>query len=275
VRVDAHQHYWRYDAVRDSWITPAMGVLRRDFLPADAVPLLAAARIDAVVAVQADQSDTETDFLLSLAERHEMIRGVVGWVDVRAADLAEQLDRYGSAPRLKGFRHIAQGEPDDFLARPDVITGVTVLGALGYSYDILIYPRQLAAAQQLVSSCPDVRFVLDHCAKPAIAGGDLQEWRAGLNRLARHENVTCKLSGLVTETSWRAWTDADLVPCLDAAAEAFGPERLMFGSDWPVCLLAAEYARVVDVIERWAVRLTTSEHERVFGGTAQDAYRLT
>ncbi|MBL0170435.1 MAG: amidohydrolase family protein [Gemmatimonadaceae bacterium] len=275
MRVDAHQHYWRYDAVRDGWITPAMGALRRDFLPTDAVPLLADARIDAVVAVQAAQSDAETEFLLTLAERHDIIRGVVGWVDLQAPDLAEQLDRYRSAPMLKGFRHIAQGEPDDFLARSQVITGVTVMGALGYSYDILIYPRQLAAAEQLVSSCPDVRFVLDHCAKPDIAGGRLEEWRSGLPRLARYNHVTCKLSGLVTEASWHTWTDADLLPVLDAAAEAFGPERLMFGSDWPVCLVAAGYARVVDVIERWAERLTTAERARVFGETAREVYRLT
>jgi len=275
VRVDAHQHYWRFDAVRDSWITPDMGVLRRDFLPGDAAPFLEAAGIDAVVAVQADQSDAETAFLLSLAAQHAFIRGVVGWVDLRASDLTDRLTRWRTEPTLTGFRHIAQGEPDDFLARPDVIAGIAQLGEHGFSYDILVYPRQLAAAATLVERCPGVRFVLDHCAKPPIAGGDMAGWREGFNRLARHGNVSCKLSGLVTEASWGTWTDADLFPCLDAAAEAFGPGRLMFGSDWPVCLLAADYSRVVGVIEQWAERLTAAERERVFGGTAQAVYRLT
>ena len=275
MRVDAHQHYWRFDAVRDSWITPDMGVLRRDFLPGDVEPFLEAAGIDAVVAVQADQSDVETAFLLSLAAQHAFIRGVVGWVDFRAPDLSDRLARWRAEPALTGFRHIAQGEPDDFLARPDVIAGIAQLGEHGFSYDILVYPRQLAAAATLVERCPDVQFVLDHCAKPPIAGGDMAGWRDGFNRLARHGTVSCKLSGLVTEASWGAWTDADLSPCLDAAAEAFGPERLMFGSDWPVCLLAADYPRVVSVIERWAERLTAAERERVFGGTAQAVYRLT
>ena len=275
MRVDAHQHYWRFDPVRDGWITPDMAVIRRDFLPPDAAPLLARAKIDAVVAVQADQSEDETDFLLALAAQHDVVRGVVGWVDLCAPDLSDRLARWSAAPALKGFRHIAQAEPDDFLARPDVVAGIACLGDHGFSYDILIYPRQLASASRLVEQCPDVRFVLDHCAKPPIAGGDLTAWRTGFARLARHENVSCKLSGLVTEAEWAAWTDADLLPCLDAAAEAFGPERLMFGSDWPVCLLAAEYSRVVDVVERWASRLSAPERARVFGGTASQVYRIS
>lgn len=274
MRVDAHQHYWRFDEMRDRWITPDMAVIRRDFLPPDAAPLLARAGIDAVVAVQADRSEAETDFLLSLAAEHDSIRGVVGWVDLRAPDLADRLSRWRDASMLKGFRHIAQAEPDDFLTRTDFAAGVRQLGELGFTYDILIYPRQLAAALQLVQQCPGVQFVLDHCAKPPIAGGDLFAWRRGVADLAGHDNVSCKLSGLVTEASWSAWTDADLFPCLDAAADMFGPDRLMFGSDWPVCLLAAGYARVVDVIERWAERLDARERARVFGGTAELVYGL-
>ncbi len=274
MRVDAHQHYWRFDPVRDSWITKEMAVLRRDFLPEDAAPLLAAAGIAGVVAVQADQSAAETDFLLSLAARHSFIRGVVGWIDLQAADLSEQLSQWRGHHLLKGFRHIAQGEPDDFLARPGVVAGITELGKHGFSYDILIYPRQLAATGELVSRCSEVRFVLDHCAKPPIAGGDITGWQQGFRHLARHEHVTCKLSGLVTEASWARWTEAELVPCLDTAVDAFGPERLMFGSDWPVCLLAAEYPRVVSVIADWAERLTASEQASIFGGTAMSAYRL-
>ena len=206
--VDAHQHYWRYDPRRDSWITDAMSVLRQDFLPDDTAQCAAGG----VVAVQADQSTAETDFLLDLAAQHAFIRGVVGWIDLRALDLADQLADWRGASKLKGFRHIAQAEPDDFLARPEVIRGVTTLGDLGYSYDILIYPRQLFAAETLVAKCPGVRFVLDHCGKPEIAKRKMSEWQVAMQRMAQHHNVHCKVSGLVNEADWNSWTDADLVP---------------------------------------------------------------
>jgi L-fuconolactonase len=300
MRIDAHQHYWRYNPQRDSWITDEMSILRRDFLPADAAlhmtggvvgpfgrasdaavalarqtgPLRAPPAFDGVVAVQADQSISETDFLLDLAARHPLIRGVVGWVDLRAPELREQLARWRGSPTLKGFRHIAQAEPDDFLARADVIRGIAALGEYGYSYDILIYPRQSRAAEQLVRQCPGVRFVLDHCAKPAIVRGEVAEWRAGIARLARHPNVVCKVSGLVTEAAWGTWRDTDLVPYLDAIVDAFGADRILFGSDWPVCLVAASYRDVVGVVNRWAERLTSTERALLFGGTASAVYHL-
>ena len=252
-----------------------MSVIRRDFMPSDLAPLLAHAGIDASVAVQADQSEDETDFLLALAAQNPWIRGVVGWVDLRAGDLDDRVARWRSMSALKGFRHVAQGEPDDFLARVEVIAGIRRLGQLGYTYDILIYPRQLAAALELVQQCPDVQFVLDHCAKPTIATGNLGEWRTGIARIAAHENVVCKVSGLVTEASWSGWTYVELLPVLDAVADAFGPERLMFGSDWPVCLVAAEYTRVTEVVDRWSAHLTDSERARISGGTAQVVYSLS
>ena len=274
MRVDSHQHYWHFDPVRDAWIDETMPVLQRDLLPDDVCPALDAAAIDAVVAVQADQSEAETDFLLGLAEQHPRIRGVVGWVDLRAPDLAERLVRWKTAPRLKGFRHIAQAEADDFLTRPEVIAGVQELGAHGFTYDILIHAGQLPAATTLVRECPSVRFVLDHCAKPPIARGDLTQWRRDLTTLAQQPNVTCKLSGLITEAHWSAWTAEQITPCLDFGLSIFGAERLMFGSDWPVCLLAGAYAQVAELLERWAVRLTPAERARVFGGTAVAVYRL-
>ncbi|MGH7592712.1 MAG: amidohydrolase family protein [Gemmatimonadales bacterium] len=274
MRIDAHQHYWRYDPLRDTWITTDMAVIRRDFFPEHAVQLLAAADIDGVVAVQASQSEAETDFLLDLAAQHSSVLGVVGWVDLRAPDLRDRLARWRGCAALKGFRHVAQGEPDDFLGRPDVVRGVNRIGEHGYSYDILIYPRQLAAAKRLVEQCPAVRFVLDHCAKPAIAAGEIAGWRDGITRLARHPNVCCKLSGLVTEASWRTWTPADLVPYLDVVAGAFGADRLLFGSDWPVCLLAAEYGAVVDAVARWCQRLSRAERTSIFGAAAATVYRL-
>ena len=274
MRVDSHQHYWRYDPVRDAWIDGAMVELRRDFMPCDVAAPMRAAKIDAVVAVQADQSEAETDFLLDLAAQHPVIRGVVGWTDLRSPHLGAMLARRRANPLLKGFRHIAQGEPNDFLRRPDVIAGIARLGEHGFTYDILIHARQMASAEFLVERCAGVRFVLDHCAKPPIASGMLAEWQADLHRIARHEHVSCKVSGLVTEAHWTRWTAEQVWACLDTAAEAFGPGRLMFGSDWPVCLLAARYARVAEVVETWAQRLTADERARVFGGTAVDVYRL-
>ncbi len=233
-----------------------------------------AAGVDAVVAVQADQSDAETDFLLDLAARYHWIRGVVGWIDLRATDLRAQLEQRQRAGLLKGFRHIAQSEPDDFLARPEVRAGIIALGEADFTYDVLVHARQLPAADDLVARCGGVQFVLDHGAKPPIASGALSEWERGISRIARHSNVTCKMSGLITEASWSHWRREDIAPCFDMLAEAFGPERLMFGSDWPVCLLAGEYARVIDIVETWALCLTPLERARVFGGTAVAVYRL-
>lgn len=252
-----------------------MEVIRRDFLPDDLAPHLRETHMDGVVAVQADQSDAETAFLLDLAARHTFVRGVVGWIDLRAPDLSRQLERYRDAHVLKGFRHIAQAEPDDFLARLDVSGGVRTLGRHGYSYDVLVYPRQLLAAATLAATCPDTVLVLDHCAKPPIATGDLVAWRRELARLARYEHVSCKLSGLVTEAARSNWRNEQLVPVLDCALDLFGPSRLMFGSDWPVCLLAASYAQVVESVARWADRLSGAEQAAIFGETATRVYRLS
>ncbi len=268
--IDAHQHFWRFNPVRDSWISEEMMVLRRDFLPDDSAPYAAGG----VVAVQADQSADETRFLLELAEKYPCIVGVVGWVDLLAPDLADQLAHWRRAPALKGFRHIAQAEPDDFLARPEIVRAINTLGEHDYTFDILIYPQQLTAAEQLVARAPGVRFVLDHCAKPPIASGDLTAWRAGINRLARHPNIWCKVSGLVTEAAWYHWTDDDVFPVLDAVLEAFGPQRLLFGSDFPVCLLASTYRDMIHSLSRWAERLTVPERALLFGGTARAVYHL-
>ncbi|MCC7053258.1 MAG: amidohydrolase family protein [Gemmatimonadaceae bacterium] len=274
VRIDAHQHYWRFDPVRDAWIDASMPALRRDWLPVDVVPALRCARVDGVVAVQASQSDGETDFLLALAAEHPFIRGVVGWTDLRAPNLAEWLAVRRGNTRLCGFRHIAQSEPMDFLRRPDVIAGIALLGEHGYSYDILIHAGQLAAAEFLVERCAGVRFVLDHCGKPPIASRELAAWRRGIAALARHEHVWCKVSGLITEAHWSRWRTDEITECLDTVAAAFGTDRLLFGSDWPVCLLAGSYAQVAELVETWALRLPAVERARLFGGTAVDVYRL-
>lgn len=274
IRLDAHQHFWRFNPVRDDWITSDMAAIRRDFLPADLAPVLEANGIDGCVAVQADQSEAETCFLLELADAHDFVRGVVGWVDLLAMDLDRTLERHAAHPRFRGVRHLAQAEPGDFLARDDVGRGIGRLARLGLTYDILVYQRQLPAVVALVDRLPNQPFVLDHMAKPRIRDRALEPWATRLKELARRPNVWCKLSGMVTEADWAHWREADLRPYLDVALEAFGPGRLMFGSDWPVCLVAGSYARVVAAVDDYAARLSMHEREALFGGNAARFYGI-
>jgi len=271
-RIDAHQHFWSYDVGRDTWITEEMSRIRRDFLPEDLVAHLSESGSHGTVGVQADQSERETELLLTLAERHAFIRGVVGWVDLLASDLPQRLEHYVTCERFRGVRHVAQAEADDFLARDDVVRGIERLRALGLTYDILVYAHQLPAALALVERLPDQAFVVDHLAKPKIRDREMEPWAAHMRRLAQHPNVCCKVSGLVTEADWHHWQPDDLRPYLDVVFEAFGADRLMFGSDWPVCLLAASYSRVVEVIERYASHLSAADREQLFGGTAMRFY---
>ncbi len=274
-RLDAHQHFWRFDAVRDAWITPDMAAIRRDFLPGDLAPDLLANDVDGCIAVQADQSAGETQFLLDLAREHRMIRGVVGWVDLRAPDLDATLARIAADRTLRGVRHIAQAEADDFLTRDDVVRGIAQLRPFGLTFDVLVYERQLPAAIALADRLPEQPLVLDHLGKPRIREGVREPWATHLRELARRPNVWCKLSGMVTEADWGHWRPADLRPYLEVVFEAFGPGRLMFGSDWPVCLVAAPYARVVETVEQYAAAACSpAEREGVFGGNAARFYGL-
>jgi len=275
IRLDSHQHFWRFERARDAWITDDMRAIRRDFLPADLAPALASNRIDGCIAVQADQSAAETRFLLDLARQHSFIRGVVGWVDLRSSELEATLEHLRGEPLLRGVRHVAQAEADDFLTRDDVIRGIERIGRAGLTYDILIVERQMPAALSLTARLPDQPFVLDHLGKPAIREGRLEPWAGRLRELARRPNVCCKLSGLVTEADWTRWQPADLRPYLDVALEAFGPDRVMFGSDWPVCLVAAPYDRVVGTIAEFTARLSADEQAAIFGGTAARFYGLS
>jgi L-fuconolactonase len=276
MRLDAHQHFWRYAPATHPWIDASMAALKRDFLPGDLESSLRAAGIDGCIAVQAQQSVAETEWLLELAHRHDFVRGVVGWVDLRAPHAAGELERLAADTRLRGVRHIAQDEPDDrFLLRGDVARGLAQLEPLGLTYDILVYARQLPAAVELVRRMPRQRFVLDHLGKPDIRGGGFDAWRRDFRALAEAENVCCKLSGLVTEAEWRSWKAADLIPYLDCALESFGAERLMIGSDWPVCLLAGSYGDVIAVVERWVERLSADERDAILGGTAARFYGVT
>jgi L-fuconolactonase len=275
MRVDAHQHFWKYNAARDSWITDEMSVLRRDFLPEELARECQANGIDASVAVQADQSEDETRFLLDLAEHNPRIAGVVGWVDLRSTRVSERLEHFSHFEKLRGFRHIAQAEPDDrFLVRQDFLNGVAQLHRFGFTYDILIYPKQLPAALELAAKFPEQRFVIDHLAKPEIKAGEIKSWAGYMRRIAENRNVFCKLSGMVTEADWRHWKPADFRPYLDEVFDVFGPERLMFGSDWPVCLAAASYAQVRGIIEDYLQNSSAHDRESIFGGNATRFYGL-
>lgn len=275
MHIDAHQHFWRYDPLRDKWITDEMSIIRRDFLPEDLRPLIEEQGIQGTVAVQADQSEDETNFLLRLAASHPFILGVVGWVDLCSPSLADRLDHFSQFERFCGVRHIAQAETDDYLARDDVARGIGLLCECGLTYDILVYPQQLPAALSLVERLPDASFVVDHLAKPLIREGKTEPWARQMRELARHPNVWCKVSGLVTEADWQRWQPQDIRPYLDVVFESFGAERLMFGSDWPVCLLAASYRDVWKLVHDYAGQLPANDRAGLFGGNAARFYGLS
>jgi L-fuconolactonase len=272
--IDSHQHFWFYNPERDTWITDEMAAIRRDFLPADLEPVLKANGIDGCVAVQADQSEAETTLLVSLANAYDFIKGVVGWVDLRANNLYDKLETYSQYEEIKGFRHVAQAEPDDFLMRPEVIRGIRQLAAFDFTYDILIYPSQLKAALHLVREVPEVKFVVDHLAKPNITKGEINRWSNWMSELAKQPNVHCKLSGMVTEADWHNWSKKDFFPYLNVAFEQFGPDRLLFGSDWPVCLVAADYTQVKTIVEEYVAPWGDEVRAKVFGGNAVGFYGL-
>ncbi|GAB3703763.1 amidohydrolase family protein [Spirosoma flavus] len=272
--IDAHQHFWHFDPIRDSWITDDMAVIQRDFLPADLEPVLVENGIDGCVAVQASQSEEETMFLTKMAQNYDFVKGVVGWVDLQSAQLTERLDAFSQFPEIKGYRHVAQAEPDDFLARPSVIDGIRKLADFGLTYDILIYPSQLKAALQLVKAVPEGNFVIDHLAKPYIKKQEINRWSNFMTEIAKHKHVSCKLSGMVTEADWQNWSKKDFFPYLDVAFEQFGPDRLMFGSDWPVCLVAANYTQMKNIVEDYVAPWGDEVRAKVFGGNATLFYKL-
>jgi L-fuconolactonase len=275
-RIDAHQHFWKYDPVEYDWISAEMQVLQRDFMPPDLAPLLAGMQMEGCIAVQARQSEEETHFLLQLAADNPFIKGVVGWLDLRAPDLEQRLDAFRPFGALKGIRHIVQAEPDpDFLLQPDFLKGVQLLGKLDLVYDILVYERQMPSVLQFLEQCPDQAMVLDHIGKPVIKGGPSAVWKEGIKGIAAHPQVYCKLSGLVTEADWSNWSADEFLPFLDVVLEAFGPQRLMIGSDWPVCLLAADqYNRVLGIIERFSADWPEEDRAALWGVAATRCYRL-
>lgn len=274
-KIDAHQHFWEYNPQDYGWIGPEMAILRKDHLPDDLAPLLKPVGIGGTVAVQARQILQETEWLLELADRHPLIWGVVGWVDLCGPELQPQLERFSANRKFCGVRHVVQDEPDDeFMLREDFLQGLGALQAFGLTYDILVFPRHLPIARQLVSRFPDQPFVLDHIAKPSIKDRQMEPWASDIRALAAFPNITCKVSGMVTEANWHRWQPADLVPYLDIVFEAFGPARIMFGSDWPVCTVAGAYAEVVGIVQDYVNALSAEEQAAVWGKTAKGFYGL-
>lgn len=273
--VDSHQHFWNYQPTRDAWIDDSMAVLQRDFTADQLQVVLKVNGVDRCVAVQADPSEEETRFLLSLADTHDFIAGVVGWVDLCAQNASDRLEQFARHPKFKGVRHLVQSEPDpDFMLRADFKRGIRALAALGLTYDLLVKPHQLQAAIALVRSFPDQPFVLDHLGKPQSHNGLDKQWARELFELAAHPNVYAKLSGLVTETKNFRFTRNQFKPILDTALEAFGPDRLLFGSDWPVCLLATSYGEVLGMVKEFIAELSADQQAAIMGNNARYFYQL-
>lgn len=275
MRIDSHQHFWRYNPVDYGWMSDQMSGLKRDRLPEDLKPLLAQAALEGTVAVQARQTVSETEWLLELSDHHALIQGVVGWLDLCSPHLQDQLEKYAGHPKLKGLRHLVQDEPDDqFMLRPEFLNGLGLLAHFNLTYDLLLSPRHLPAAIEVVQRYPRQRFVLDHIAKPLIREHILEPWQTHLRTLARFDNVYCKISGMVTETAWQQWQVADFKPYLDVVFDCFGVDRLMFGSDWPVCTLSADYAQVVSIIQDYLLGWPAEAQDKIFGRNAAEFYRI-
>ncbi len=272
--IDAHQHFWHYHPAKHDWINDTMSVIKRDFLPDDLVPLLQQCQINGCVAVQADQTEDETAFLVALANENDCIKGIVGWVDLCSRDIEEKLTYWKQFPVVKGFRHILQSEQPEFMLQKDFIRGIKALQSFGFTYDLLIFPKHLSACFQLVKQFPEQPFVINHMAKPTIRQGLMQDWEEGIAQLAIFPNVSCKISGLVTEADWLHWKTADFRPYLDKVVTSFGIDRLMYGSDWPVCLVAATYEKQFGIVKDYFASFSPASQRAFFGENATKFYQL-
>ena len=276
IKIDAHHHFWRYDPVEYAWISENMSAIRRSFEPQDLAVELKSAGIDGVVSVQARQTLDETWQLLTYADQNEFIRGVVGWVPLCSPDLNRTLASVATHPKLLGVRHVLQDEPDShYILRDDFNRGVAALLPFHLTYDILVFERHLPQTIEFVDRHPNQMFVVDHLAKPRVKEGVISPWRENIRKLAERPHVYCKVSGLVTEADYQHWTEPQLRPYIEVVLEAFTPQRVMFGSDWPVCLLAVQYGNWAQIVERATAGLSESEQQRFWSGTAKEAYRLS
>ena len=272
--IDSHVHFWKFDKKRDAWITDDMKILRQDYLPSHLSTTLKRNGVDGCVAVQASQSELETHFLVELSKTHPEIKGVVGWIGLQDPEIEKRLDYFSRYPIIKGWRHIVQSEPGDFLLKEDFQRGIAAIAARNYTYDILIYHYQLKQAIDFVARFPGQHFVIDHCAKPDIGKKNISEWKTRMKEMAQFPYVYCKLSGLFTETKWKEWSVGDFYPYLDAVFEAFGTDRLLFGSDWPVILLSGMYVQWKSLLEKYMENFAEEDRLKVFGLNAIAFYNL-
>ncbi len=272
--LDSHVHFWKYNKKRDAWINSDMKILRQHYYPEQLDINLKRNGVDGCIAVQASQEELETHFLMELSETHPSIKAVVGWVDLCSANVEQRLEYFFQYPVIKGMRHIVQAEPDGFLLRDDFKNGIKALKPFGFTYDILIHPRQLKETIEFVDLFPEQAFVLDHCGKPDIAHQKIADWEPLISELARRPNICCKLSGLLTEAKWKDWSPADFYPYLDVVFNAFGTDRLLFGSDWPVILVSGMYVQWKSLLEKYMNHFSMEEREKVFGRNAEIFYKL-
>jgi L-fuconolactonase len=275
-RIDSHQHFWKFNPVRDNWINEEMLIIRRDFSPTDLFQHLQKNNFDGSVVVQSDQSEEENSFQLSNAEQYDFIKGVVGWVDLQANNVEERLAYYNSFKKMKGFRHVLQGESQrDLMLSPKFMNGIGKLQKFGFAYDILIFQDQLKYIPEFVAAFPNQKFVIDHIAKPDIKGKDINEWTRGIEAVSKFENVYCKISGMVTEADWQNWKQEDFTTYLDIVVKAFGTKRIIYGSDWPVCLLAADYDKQLSIVKNYFSSFSQQEQQQFFGDNATQFYNLS
>jgi L-fuconolactonase len=272
--IDCHQHFWKFDPAIDTWITPDMSELRRDYAPSDLKPILEGNKIDGCVSVQSRQTTDDTKYLLNLAERNSFIKGVVGWVDLFSNDLEDQLSTFSSMQKLKGFRHIVQAEPAGFMINPIFVSAINKLKNFNFIYELLITSRQLAEAVAFVSRVDATPIVIDHIAKPNIAAKEFDTWKTQMKQLASFANIHCKLSGMVTETNWKKWTKEEFKPYIDVILECFGADRVMYGSDWPVCLVSASYEAQLEIINTHLIGLSLADRAGIMGLNAIKFYNL-
>ena len=273
--IDSHQHFWKYEPVKHSWIDDDMSVIRRDFSPSDLAKVYQENSIDGCVAVQADQTLEETDFLIDLASINNFIKGIVGWVDLRAENIENVLEKYSTDKIVKGFRHVVQGEADhNFLLRPNFSRGISLLEKHNFTYDILVFPHQLGSVLEFVKKFPYQKFVIDHIAKPYIKDGYFEGWATMMTAIGKHKNVSCKMSGMVTEADFNIWTPEQIHPYMDTVLEAFGSKRILFGSDWPVCLVAGNYSKIKKLTTDFISQLSKIEQNSIMGNNAIEFYNL-
>jgi L-fuconolactonase len=275
MKIDAHQHFWKYHPVKDAWITDDMKVIQKDFFPKDLARELYAMEFDGCVAVQADQSEEETNFLLEQSKKNDFVKGVVGWIDLQSNKVQSRLGYFATFRKLKGFRHVVQAESDaDFLLRDSFCNGIALLANYRFTYDLLIKPHQLKSVLKFVQKFPNQFFVVDHLAKPDIKDKQMDGWKSDMQQLAQFENVSCKISGMVTEADWKNWQTNDFKPYIDFIIQHFGADRVMFGSDWPVCLVAASYEQVCEIVENNTSHLSNNEKKLLWGVNASKFYDL-